>query len=269
MKVSPSRSRGSRVFRAASRWSRGRMATSGSFSTSLYSRSGSGSWRRKATSILLCTRSSASVTENPLDTLISMLGSSSAQDAGRGREPGGFLSGQESDGENRLGAVAPRGAPPRIAASACANDEPGVVEKGAAGFGQFDASDAADEKSDADFLLEVADLAAERGLRRVKLLLRGELHAPRLGDRDEIAKMPKLHQTLSLPGIAMNIQSLFHRGQGALDLKGDRVLSRAQSRHISRDCRGLRNRNWIARLNGSGAAESGRHSKTLRPSLIS
>ena len=143
-----------------------------------------------------------------------------------------------------------------------------MVEKGAASFGQFDASDAADEKSDADFPLEVADLAAERGLSRVKLLLRGELHALRFGDRDEIAKMPKLHQSLSLPSIAMNIQSLLHRGQGALDLEGDRIQSRAQSKRISEDA-GAPNRNWIARLNGSGAAESGRHAKTPRPSLIS
>ena len=164
-------------------------------------------------------------------------GQFAAQDAGRRREPCGFLSCQESDGENRLGRS--RRAPRRLDSRfGLRQREPGMVEKGAAGFGQFDASDAADEKSDADFLLEVADLAAERGLSRVKPLLGGELHALRLGDRDEIAKMPKLHQPLSLPSIAMNIQSLFHRRQVALDLERDRIRSRAQSKHSSRDCGG-------------------------------
>jgi hypothetical protein len=68
-----------------------------------------------------------------------------------------------------------------------------VIEKGAASRRQFDAAHAADERRGADFLLEVPHLAAEGGLRGVQAAFRRELHAPRLGDRDEIAKMPELH----------------------------------------------------------------------------
>jgi hypothetical protein len=46
---------------------------------------------------------------------------------------------------------------------------------------------------------------------------RRELHAPRLGDSDEIAKMPQLHAlVLYLLGISVNLQSLFQRGRPAL-----------------------------------------------------
>jgi hypothetical protein len=43
----------------------------------LNARSASGSWRRKAMSTRPCFKSSANVTENPLDTLIKILGNSS------------------------------------------------------------------------------------------------------------------------------------------------------------------------------------------------
>ena len=67
-------------------------------------------------STLPCLRSSASVTEKPLDTLISILGNSSLRIRVARGKPCRFLSGQEADGENRL-----RGRAARRAASAAAS----------------------------------------------------------------------------------------------------------------------------------------------------
>ena len=143
-------------------------------------------------STLPCFRSSASVTEKPLDTLISILGNSVAKNPGRGREPGGFLSGEKADGENRLGGT--RGAARCLGGRfSLRQRQARVIEKGAAGGRQFDAAHAAGEKRGADFLLEVPHLAAEGGLRRMQAAFRCELHAAGLGDCDEIAKMPELH----------------------------------------------------------------------------
>ena len=72
--------------------------------------------------------------------------------------------------------------------------QPGVVEKGLAGSGQLDAVHAARQQLDADLMFEVADLPAQRGLRGVQPSLSGLGEASRLGDGDEIAKMPELHQ---------------------------------------------------------------------------
>ena len=108
------------------------------------------------------------------------------------REPCDFLSGQESDGEDRFGG--PAGAARGVDGGLCLGErEPGVVEESPACLGQFDALHAALQKLRADLIFEVADLTAQRRLRRVKALLRRELHAPRLRDRDEVAQMPKLH----------------------------------------------------------------------------
>ena len=68
--------------------------------------------------------------------------------------------------------------------------QPGVVEKGLACGGQFDAVHAAAHQLDADLVFEIADLAAERRLRRVQPFLSRERQAALLGDRDEIAKVP-------------------------------------------------------------------------------
>ena len=45
-------------------------------------------------------------------------------------------------------------------------------------------------KLNADLVFEIADLAAERRLRRVQPFLGRERQAALLGDRDEIAKVP-------------------------------------------------------------------------------
>jgi hypothetical protein len=93
----------------------------------------------------------------------------------------------------------------------------GVIQKGAASRRQFDAAHTADEKRGADFMLEIPHLAAEGWLRRMQAAFRRELHAPRLGDGDEITKMPELHAlVLYLLGISVNLQSLFQRGRPAV-----------------------------------------------------
>src|SRR5258705_2894518 len=68
-----------------------------------------------------------------------------------------------------------------------------MVEKGAAGGGQFDTVHAAAHKLNADLVFEIADLAAQRRLRRVQPFLGRDCQASRLRDRDEIAKVPQLH----------------------------------------------------------------------------
>src|SRR5258708_20047001 len=68
-----------------------------------------------------------------------------------------------------------------------------MVEKGLARGGQFDAVHAAAHQLDANLVFEIADLAAEGRLRRVQPFLSRERQAALFGDRDEIAKVPRLH----------------------------------------------------------------------------
>src|ERR1700741_4010586 len=68
-----------------------------------------------------------------------------------------------------------------------------MVEKGAAGGGEFDAAHAAVQELNADLIFEIADLATEGRLRRVEPFLRRQRQAALLGDRDEIANVPYLH----------------------------------------------------------------------------
>jgi hypothetical protein len=65
-----------------------------------------------------------------------------------------------------------------------------MVEKGPTGGGQFDPVYAAAHQLNADLVFEIADLAAERRLRGMQPFLRRDRQASRLGDRDEIAKVP-------------------------------------------------------------------------------
>ena len=68
--------------------------------------------------------------------------------------------------------------------------QPGVIEKGPPGGGQFDAVHAAAHQLNADLVFEIADLPAERRLRGVQPFLGRERQAAFLGDRNEIAKVP-------------------------------------------------------------------------------
>src|SRR6516164_9303930 len=55
---------------------------------------------------------------------------------------------------------------------------------------------AAIHQGDADLLLEIADLPAERGLRGIELLLGGDGKTACIGHGDEVAEMPELHHNL-------------------------------------------------------------------------
>jgi hypothetical protein len=68
--------------------------------------------------------------------------------------------------------------------------QPRMIEKGPAGSGQFDPMHAAAHQLNADLIFKIADLAAQRRLRRVQLFLGRDCQASRLRDRDEIAKVP-------------------------------------------------------------------------------
>src|SRR5580693_7312314 len=144
-------------------------------------------------STLPCLRSSASVTEKPLDTLISILGNSSLR--------------IRVAGASHAASCPVRKPTAKIA-----------LAGRAARRRQFDAAHAAHEKRSADFLLEVPHLAAEGWLRRMQAAFRRELHAPSLSDGDEITKVPQLHASgaLYLLGISVNLQSLFQRGHAPL-----------------------------------------------------
>jgi hypothetical protein len=74
-----------------------------------------------------------------------------------------------------------------------------MVEESAAAGGQFNPMHATLQQRDADFMLQVTDLPAQRRLRRVQPLLRRELHAPRLGDCDEAAEVSEFHGAFYIP----------------------------------------------------------------------
>ena len=69
-----------------------------------------------------------------------------------------------------------------------------MVEKGAARGRQLNAAHAAAHQRDADLIFEVAHLSAERRLRGMEAPPGRDGQASLFGDRDEIAKMPELHQ---------------------------------------------------------------------------
>ena len=68
-----------------------------------------------------------------------------------------------------------------------------MFQKRSSRRGQLDAANAADHERDADFVFQVPDLPAERGLRGVQPPFGRDRQAALLGDRDEVAKVAKLH----------------------------------------------------------------------------
>src|SRR5712691_6267539 len=113
------------------------------------------------------------------------------------RQPIDFLPGLETHGESRFGRL--RGSSRCLGGGLRLSErQPGMVEKGATGGGQFDAVHAAAHQLDANLVFEIADLAAEGRLRRVQPFFGRERQAALLGDRDEIAKVPKLHSALHI-----------------------------------------------------------------------
>ena len=71
--------------------------------------------------------------------------------------------------------------------------QPGMVEKGLPCGGQLDAVNAAGQKLDADLVLQIADMPAERRLRRVQPELGRERQAAFLDHGHEVTKVPQLH----------------------------------------------------------------------------
>jgi hypothetical protein len=65
-------------------------------------------------------------------------------------------------------------------------------EEGAAGFGKFDSSGIPRKQLDSKFILQIADLLAQRGLRDMKPVSRSA-YAQFLGDSNKIAEMTQLH----------------------------------------------------------------------------
>src|SRR4051812_16576859 len=114
------------------------------------------------------------------------------QDAEHVRQPDYLVAGEESDHECRL--LRPRRTARRFA---CGFDlkqrKPGMIEKGAAGRGELDATRTTLQQLDTNLQLQITDLPAERGL--------GCMQAPRgsigeaalLGDGNEITKVAELH----------------------------------------------------------------------------
>ena len=68
-----------------------------------------------------------------------------------------------------------------------------MFQKRSSRRGQRDAANAADHERDADFVFQVPDLPAERGLRGVQPPLGRDRQAAFLSDCDEVAKVAKLH----------------------------------------------------------------------------
>jgi hypothetical protein len=89
-----------------------------------------------------------------------------------------------------------------------------VIEEGATRGGQFGPPRTARQKLDADLQLQIADLPAKRGLRRVKPSIGCDREAAFFGHGNEIAKMPELHIAVPcLRGMGSSLQSLFQRHQ--------------------------------------------------------
>jgi len=87
-----------------------------------------------------------------------------------------------------------------------------MVEKGLASGGQFDAVHAAAHQLDANLIFEIADLAAEGRLRRVQPFLSRDRQAAFLGDRYEIAKVPKLHSAPHISQVCRQAYKVFFAG---------------------------------------------------------
>ena len=68
-----------------------------------------------------------------------------------------------------------------------------MIEKGPAGRGELDAARAAFQQFDPDLQFQIADLSAQRRLRRVQPPFGGVCEAALLGDGNEITKVAELH----------------------------------------------------------------------------
>src|ERR1700744_6294838 len=92
-----------------------------------------------------------------------------------------------------------------------------MIEEGLARGGELNAMNATRQQGYADLIFEIADLPAQRWLRRVQPALGGDRQTALLGNRYEISDVAQLHRlTPCLQGMELNQQSLFARINGRL-----------------------------------------------------
>src|SRR5215469_4006698 len=72
-----------------------------------------------------------------------------------------------------------------------------MIQKDSARCGQFYAARASSKQRDANFVLKVTNLPAERRLRRVQSFFRRKFETACFSDRNEITKMPEFHRSCS------------------------------------------------------------------------
>jgi hypothetical protein len=77
--------------------------------------------------------------------------------------------------------------------------QPRMIQKDSARLCQLDSAGTAHEQFDANFQFQVADLAAQRRLRRVQPSFRGMGETAFFGNGNEIAQMAELHAGRSMP----------------------------------------------------------------------
>ena len=107
-----------------------------------------------------CFRSSASVTEKPLETLISIFGNSSRRIWVAGASQAASCPVRKPRAKIAL-VGRPVAARRLDGGLGLRQRQPSVIQKGASGRRQLDAAHAADEERDADFMLEVPNLATQ------------------------------------------------------------------------------------------------------------
>jgi hypothetical protein len=88
-----------------------------------------------------------------------------------------------------------------------------MIEEDSAGIGQLDATGAARQQLCAHLVFQVADLTAERRLRRVQPPLGGDREAALLCNSDEIAEMTQFHTFPMLPRYAIQLTKSFSATQ--------------------------------------------------------
>src|SRR5580698_7080383 len=103
----------------------------------------------------------------------------------------------ETQGEGGLGYLSHR---PQSGLSIREHDA-SMIQEYFSGGSQFDTARTSREKRRANFVLEIADLATQRGLGGVQFFLGGKLQASCFSHGHEVAKMSEFHRYLCLRSI--------------------------------------------------------------------
>ena len=108
-----------------------------------------------------------------------------------------------------------------------------MVEKGFAGRGQLNTMSATMYQRNADLLLEIPDLPAQRWLGSVQLLLGGDGQTAGIGYRDEVAEMPQLHSNLPcLASMGPAYKVFFRRASGFYSIGGRTCQAGRSQSHL-------------------------------------